>query len=400
MSGELQQLVDNAGRRLGRSVAIDDAKVRLLAYNAHAAEVDAVRVGSILRREVPPELVAYIYASGAGTAEGMFVLQPNDDLGVEVARYGMPIRYGETLLGFVWLLASDGAVGPAQERLMRSAADAAADLLHRGQLRDRLTRARESELVRDLLGRAPELRDRAATQLAEEALLAPGPALVLTVLLTGVTIRERDRLALAVGTDRLARRLPRRHAIPLDRPDHSLILVSLHDAATRADLDTLAEALRERVLRDSGRAHCWIGLGTARDDPADLHESYTESRRAAEVARAVRTLGSVVRHQDLGVYALLSELSPERLQRGLPAGLQALLVCENSNRDALIETLECFLDYAGDIKRTTDRLRLHRGSLYYRLRRIEEITGTDLASGEDRLALHLGLKTLRLLDVR
>ncbi|MFI7166589.1 helix-turn-helix domain-containing protein, partial [Rhodococcus erythropolis] len=48
----------------------------------------------------------------------------------------------------------------------------------------------------------------------------------------------------------------------------------------------------------------------------------------------------------------------------------------------------------------SEALCVHRGSLYYRLRRIQEITRADLANGDDRLALHLSLKVARLLDLR
>ncbi|WP_249044703.1 PucR family transcriptional regulator [Crossiella equi] len=62
----------------------------------------------------------------------------------------------------------------------------------------------------------------------------------------------------------------------------------------------------------------------------------------------------------------------------------------------LLETLTAFLDHGGGIQRTTETLHIHRATLYQRLKRIQQITGCDLDSGEDRLMLHLGLK-LRLL---
>ncbi|MFF9561317.1 PucR family transcriptional regulator, partial [Streptomyces albus] len=77
-----------------------------------------------------------------------------------------------------------------------------------------------------------------------------------------------------------------------------------------------------------------------------------------------------------------------------------LLSHEDSKSEALLATLESFLDNAGDVKRTSEALCVHRGSLYYRLRRIQEITRADLANGDDRLALHLSLKVARLLDLR
>jgi sugar diacid utilization regulator len=61
-----------------------------------------------------------------------------------------------------------------------------------------------------------------------------------------------------------------------------------------------------------------------------------------------------------------------------------------------LQTLEVYLDRAGDAQATAAELSLARGSLYYRLNRIAAITGADLRSGDDRLMLHVGLKLARL----
>ncbi|MEU7748142.1 helix-turn-helix domain-containing protein [Nonomuraea angiospora] len=39
---------------------------------------------------------------------------------------------------------------------------------------------------------------------------------------------------------------------------------------------------------------------------------------------------------------------------------------------------------------------MHRASIYPRLRRIEQVTSVDLADGEQRLALHPGIKVARM----
>ena len=51
---------------------------------------------------------------------------------------------------------------------------------------------------------------------------------------------------------------------------------------------------------------------------------------------------------------------------------------------------------ADDPQRAAARLRVHRQTLYYRLSRVAELTGLDLADGDDRLLLHLGLRAARL----
>jgi hypothetical protein len=62
----------------------------------------------------------------------------------------------------------------------------------------------------------------------------------------------------------------------------------------------------------------------------------------------------------------------------------------------LLETLETYLDAAGNAQLTAELLHLHRTSLYYRLQRVERLARTDLKDGVERLALHLSLKVARM----
>ncbi|MEV7542154.1 helix-turn-helix domain-containing protein, partial [Streptomyces sp. NPDC089915] len=64
----------------------------------------------------------------------------------------------------------------------------------------------------------------------------------------------------------------------------------------------------------------------------------------------------------------------------------------------LARTAEVFLDCAGQAGRAAAALGVHRQTLYYRLGRVEQLTGLDLDTGEDRLLLHMALKAARLND--
>ena len=67
-----------------------------------------------------------------------------------------------------------------------------------------------------------------------------------------------------------------------------------------------------------------------------------------------------------------------------------------SRVESLVATLETYLDAAGDAAAVAETMSIHRTTLYYRLGRIQKITGADLSDGEQRLALHAGLKLVRL----
>jgi DNA-binding PucR family transcriptional regulator len=55
-------------------------------------------------------------------------------------------------------------------------------------------------------------------------------------------------------------------------------------------------------------------------------------------------------------------------------------------------TARTVLDHGGDIARAAAQLHIHRTTLYYRLDRIEALTGVNLRTGPQRDALAMALR--------
>ena len=62
------------------------------------------------------------------------------------------------------------------------------------------------------------------------------------------------------------------------------------------------------------------------------------------------------------------------------------------HRSSLVQTIDAYFNYRGNISQTSERLFVHRNTLLYRLERIQEVTGQNLENADERLALHLALK--------
>jgi hypothetical protein len=95
--------------------------------------------------------------------------------------------------------------------------------------------------------------------------------------------------------------------------------------------------------------------------------------------------------EHLGLYRLLSHGDRRPWLETL-----APLDGQGASGDTLLDTLETYLDLAGDAQRTAAELTLHRTTLYYRLNRAASQLGGDLADGLWRTALHVSLKARRL----
>jgi hypothetical protein len=89
----------------------------------------------------------------------------------------------------------------------------------------------------------------------------------------------------------------------------------------------------------------------------------------------------------LGADRLLAQLG-ETARGDVPEALRRVLREERE----LATTLAVFLDSDGDSAQTAAALALHRSGLYYRLRRIERLTGLRLQRSDDRLLAHVAVR--------
>ena len=206
---------------------------------------------------------------------------------------------------------------------------------------------------------------------------------------------EKARLGLVL--DQFRRHLPARQSLSVVRGDHGLVLVAIDAHVQRAGgLADVARRAQESL--DRSMDDVVIGYSEPCEHLADAHRAHAHARLAMKVAGCAPEHASPAGWADLGAYRMLARAaeSPgaeELLHPGLPQ-LFAL-----QSKESLVATLETYLDNGCDTKLTAEALFLHRASLYYRLQRIEALTGTSLKSGADRLALHSSLKLARLLGI-
>ncbi|MEU8244973.1 helix-turn-helix domain-containing protein [Nonomuraea sp. NPDC048916] len=369
---DLQRTVDELAARLDRPLLLEDHLQRVVAYSEQSGAMDDIRRDSILRRHTTPEVRAWLRASGIDGASLPLRTPGAPDLGL-LPRVCVPVRHDSGLLGFLWFIDAP-VMSDTQVAEAAAAAPGLALALFHESLATGLASHRELEAVTGLL-----LGERnAALQLIEAG--AFPQAQPVTVLVARPLAAEPDqalRLALEQGLLALRRRLSGHHPLHLVRYDHAVLLT----AGPAASPEELHAAMPVPVA---------VGIGRPRPALAAASGSYVEARHAAEVAARVPGLGRSLEWTRLGVYRMLTHLQ----QHELHPGLEPLLA--DAHHLPLLETLETYLDLAGSAVATSRALRLHRTSLYYRLRRVEELARTDLKDGGERLALHLSLKLARL----
>ncbi|MFC8349183.1 PucR family transcriptional regulator [Streptomyces sp. NPDC057280] len=385
--GDYQELVDEISELLGVPATLENRDFELIAFGAYDSEgdldpsaLDPVRTRSILTRRSTTAVRTWFEGFGITRATGPVRIPPTPEAGVYRGRICLPVRHRGVVLGYVWLLESDP--GPtdtqltaAMEVTVRIGALLADEAQHGADLSRELRAALTAE--RGWQG------DMAVAAL--RTALGPrgdGPHAVVCVA-PWPSADPDDAPS--------ARTVPHTTAlctVPWGTTAHSLaLLVRLRSPEARTPALTAAQRLLGETEAGVARA---AGVGEPRTNLADLPAAWQEASASARAALAEPALGPIAHWSAIGPYRLLTALPADTAHD--PA-VRPLL--SPAHRD-LARTAETYLDCAGQAGRTAAALGIHRQTLYYRLSRVEQLTGLDLDDGEDRLLLHMALKGARL----
>ncbi|MGW2891005.1 PucR family transcriptional regulator [Streptomyces griseoruber] len=156
-------------------------------------------------------------------------------------------------------------------------------------------------------------------------------------------------------------------------------------------------ALYEALTRETGTRSGTIGVSAPCDSLDDIPHHYQEAQRALEVRRHSRERYGTTFFDELGLYRILGPGNDYReLETFVQEWLGQLIDYDSRHHAAMVETLTRYFDCGGNYDETAESLAIHRSTLRYRLQRIRDISGNDLANVEDRLNLQVATRVWRI----
>jgi purine catabolism regulator len=161
-----------------------------------------------------------------------------------------------------------------------------------------------------------------------------------------------------------------------------------------ADGDGQVERLREEVVARLGHEVA-AGAGSP-VPPADTGRSMREARYALQVCRVEGRPAADFR--SLGTYRLLLTLQePDALRAFADSVLAPLDVYDGEHGGDLVASLRAFLDHNARWESAAGELFVHRHTLRYRMRKVEELTGRDLDQPHERIEFWLAIRARALM---
>ena len=186
------------------------------------------------------------------------------------------------------------------------------------------------------------------------------------------------------------------------RDDRFVLLFSAgKEFATAVDVKKAAKIFHDRFVAHFTDISVTGGLGRYYEGVDGLAKSSNEAEKAVTMGLRLFGPGQLTFFGDLGVYRLLLSIGVQKdLRDFYQEVLGRLLEHDARNGGELLQTLEAYFRYHGSPSEMAREMHLHRNTLLYRLRRIQEITNLDLEDAETGLALHLALRIGEVLGER
>ena len=141
-----------------------------------------------------------------------------------------------------------------------------------------------------------------------------------------------------------------------------------------------------------------MGIGNAFGGVDAIKDSVMEAKKAYRVLRSCQAQQGVRYYDEIGIYRIFFDLKSEDVLRHLLQEILGDLVAyDEKNNSEMVYTLEKYLEEDCNIAKTTEQLFLHRNTVKYRIKRIEDILGKDLKDVTVQFNLRLAFKIKRYL---
>lgn len=376
IQSEIREIITSIAERLRSPLLVEDDRQRVVAYSPQYDNVDELRREAILTGSLRREIIDWCNSFGIRTAQGP-VRTPHDEERGFLGRVCVPIRYAGILVGFIWAIDDDERLdGPSLDMLVEAAA-AIGLLMYRARVAQQLG----SELLRALVSTSSRLRTSAAQDPAIRDALPAGMHAVIVVIRGGADQAEIEAA--------IRHRSPRTFEFRTGTEIVVMVPVRAGEALT-------ARAWCDAVIKKDRAGTCAIGVSDPYPSLMSLHLAYRQAADAAWIVDSFLGIGRIGEWSRLGAYRLLARATAD----GDAADVIDRRLAPVLADPELALTLETYLDLGCRPRETAEAIHIHRGTLYYRLAKIERLTGADLRNGGDRLSLHMGVKLSHLQGAR
>lgn len=182
-------------------------------------------------------------------------------------------------------------------------------------------------------------------------------------------------------------------AMLLAKSDGIIGLIHLNSSQEKKVLINKINEIRNKIHEKYRKLDISVGVGRAYMGARYVKQSYEEALAALHIGRMIKGGASTTFFEDLGPYRFLYEMKDSLpMQNYYQDVLGNLLAYDKHNNTDLVKTIHHYFKNNCNLRLTAESLFIHKNSVIYRVKKIEELTGLSMDDAEARFNLQLALK--------
>jgi GAF domain-containing protein len=212
------------------------------------------------------------------------------------------------------------------------------------------------------------------------------------------SLEEERQVALKRISGMVKRRIQENYSGSLVHEHENLLtgVICLSKDPTASRLKTWLRDL-SRQMRMEHLMRLSIGVGNPCQNLSDYRRGFAEASEALQMGQSLNREGGVTYFNDLGVYRYLYKIARMDDLRDMYQDQVARIYNYDRRKGTdLLDTLETYLECAGNLTKTSSRLFVHRNTLIQRLERLQSLCEIDLQERANWLTLQVAIKVFKL----
>ena len=181
--------------------------------------------------------------------------------------------------------------------------------------------------------------------------------------------------------------------VPIIDKDDAVIFFSRAEENCMNRLDKALNEIQEVIKKRMDGLSVSVGIGNSYKDLKMMKQSLNEAELAIDSAKCQGLDDTITKYKEIGIYGLLFSIKNKNiLENYFLDVLGPINKNDDKNKDNnLLEILETYLNENCNITVTAEKLFLHRNTLKYKIKKIEELLNCDLHNFDDCMKAKIAL---------
>lgn len=181
--------------------------------------------------------------------------------------------------------------------------------------------------------------------------------------------------------------------VPIIEKDDAVIIFSKYEENYMNRLDKALKEIKEVIKKRIDGISVSVGIGNPYKDLKFMKQSLNEAELAINSAKCQGLDDTITKYKDIGIYGLLFSIKNKKvLENYYLDVLGPIAENDAANKDiSSIQLLETYLNENCNITVTAEKLFLHRNTLKYRIKKIEDLLNCDLHNFDDCIKVKMAL---------